>query len=320
MTSLTDTYRRYTYDLAKINLRAQKSPRAFIDSVEETFREDLDKIFEDIMTSEYRCRIIMLTGPSSSGKTTTAKILQSKFNKVGKTTNIISLDNFYIGKGKIPTLKNGEYDYESLEALDIPFIKSCIKSILKNDRCVLPKYNFLKGEREECFTELKADENSMIIIEGIHALNPIFIEGIQDTGIKKIYISVKQGVKDNGEKLLKAEDVRFLRRLVRDILYRGSNAEETLSMWDNVCAGERKYIRPFKYLSDYTLNTFHPYEISVIRNDVLGILLSVDSLCSEYSYASRIIAALKRFVPVDKELVPSDSLLREFIGGSSYEY
>ncbi len=320
MAALTDTYRRYTHNLEKINRQAQNSPSVFINSVEESFREDLEKIFEDIITSEQPCRIIMLTGPSSSGKTTVAKILQAKFYSAGKTTRTISLDNFYIGKSKIPKLENGEYDFESIDALDIPFIKSCIKSILQNGSCVLPKYNFSEGEREKCFTELKADKNSIIIIEGIHALNPVFIEGIETSGIKKIYISVKQGIKNNGERLLRAEDVRFLRRLVRDISFRGSNAEETISMWDNVCSGEKKYIRPFKYLSDYTLNTFHPYEISVIKNEALEILSGVDKSFSGYDFASRIIAALEQFTAIDKELVPDDSLLREFIGGSAYEY
>lgn len=320
MPSLHDTYRRYTHNLAKINLQAQNSPTAFVNSVEESFHEDLDNIFENILNSEQNCRIIMLTGPSSSGKTTTAKILQSKFNDAGKTTYTISLDNFYIGKKKIPKLRNGEYDFESLKALDIPFIKSCIKSILQNGSCVLPKYNFVKGEREDCFTELKADENSIIIIEGIHALNPVFTEGIENSGIKKIYISVKQGIKSNGEKLLRAEDIRFLRRLVRDTAFRGSSAEETISMWDNVCLGEKKYIRPFKYLSDYTLNTFHPYEVSVIKNDAISILSSVDKSFEDYDYAARIIAALEQIIFIDKSIVPSNSLLREFIGGSSYEY
>lgn len=320
MTSLQDTYRRYTHDLAKINFQAENFPADFINSVEESFREDLSKIFENIMSSEKPCRIIMLTGPSSSGKTTTAKLLQALFNNAGKTTHTISLDNFYIGKNKVPKLPNGEYDFEALEALDIPFIKSCIKSILKNGRCVLPKYNFTKGEREECFTELNADENSIIIIEGIHALNPIFTEGIENSGIKKIYISVKQGIKNDGKKILRAEDIRFLRRLVRDISFRGSNAEETISMWDNVCLGEKKYIRPFKYLSDFTLNTFHPYEVSVIKNDAINILSSVDKSFAGYEYASKLIVALRQVAVIDKSLVPEDSLLREFIGGSSFEY
>lgn len=320
MMNLNNTYRRYSYNLPIINFYAENQPQDFIDSVEVQFHEDLDNIVNNIIRLEQKCHIIMLTGPSSSGKTTTAKILKSKLDEAGRPTNIISLDNFYTGKKNIPKLPNGEYDFEALEALDIPFIKSCIKSILTNGRCVLPKYNFVKGEREDVFTELKADKNSVIIIEGIHALNPIFTEGIEASAIKKIYISVKQGIKNTDKKILRAEDIRFLRRLVRDTAFRGAEGEETISMWDNVCLGEKKYIRPFKYLSDYTLNTFHPYEIGILKNDALKILSEVDKSCEDYGYAEMIISALESFSSIDKELVPKDSLLREFIGGGSFEY
>lgn len=320
MVNLNNTYRRYSYNLPVINYYAETQPQAFIASVEAQFHEDLNSIADNIINSKQKCHIVMLTGPSSSGKTTTAKLLEAKFEKAGRETHIISLDNFYIGKKNIPRLPSGEYDFEALEALDIPFIQSCMKSILTNGSCVLPKYNFAKGEREDSFTELKAEENSIIIIEGIHALNPIFTEGIDEAAVKKIYISVKQGIKNTEKKLLKAEDIRFLRRLVRDTAFRGSNGEETISMWDNVCIGERKYIQSFKYLSDYTLNTFHPYEVGVLKNDAIRILSKVDKTCEDYSYAEKILSALEQFSAIDKELVPKGSLLREFIGGSLFEY
>lgn len=320
MMNLNNTYRRYSYNLPIINFHAENNPQDFIASVEAQFHEDLNDIANSIINSKQKCHIIMLTGPSSSGKTTTAKILESKFEEADRPTHIISLDNFYIGKKNIPKLPDGEYDFEALESLDIPFIKSCIKSILVNGRCVLPKYNFVKGERENSFTELRADKNSIIIIEGIHALNPIFTEGIEASAIKKIYISVKQGIKNIDKKILRAEDIRFLRRLVRDTAFRGAKGEETISMWDNVCIGEKKYIRPFKYLSDYTLNTFHPYEVGVLKNDAIKILSEVDKSCENYAYTEMIISALESFSSIDKELIPKDSLLREFVGGGSFEY
>lgn len=320
MVTLNNTYRRYSYNLPVINFYAKSEAENFINTVEEQFHSDLNGVAESIIKLEKQCDIIMLTGPSSSGKTTTAKLLEAEFEKAGRNTHIISLDNFYTGKKNIPKLPNGEYDFEALEALDIPYIKSCIKSILTNGSCMLPKYSFTKGERESVFTELKADKDSIIIIEGIHALNPIFTEGIDAGAIKKIYISVKQGIKNTEKKILRAEDIRFLRRLVRDKAFRGANAEETISMWDNVCLGERKYIRPFKYMSDYTLNTFHPYEVCVLKDEAIRILSEVDRSCEDYSYAERIISALEQFLSIDKELVPKNSLLREFIGGSSFEY
>lgn len=320
MINLNNTYRRYSYNLPIINFYAENHTQDFISLVESQFRSDLDNIADSIMNLEQKCHIIMLTGPSSSGKTTTAKILERKFEDFGRATHIISLDNFYTGKKNIPRLPNGDYDFEALEALDIPFIKSCIKSILTNGSCMLPKYNFTKGIREEAFTELKADKDSIIIIEGIHALNPIFTEDIEDSAIKKIYISVKQGIKNTEKKILRASDIRFLRRLVRDTAFRGSDGEETISMWDNVCLGEKKYIRPFKYLSDYTLNTFHPYEVCVLKNDAIKILSEVDNSCDDYEYAKNIISALNDFSSIDKTLVPEDSLLREFIGGGLFKY
>lgn len=320
MLSLNNTYRRYSYNLPVINHYAENMTQEFISSIEEQFHSDLNSIAESIINLEEQCGIIMLTGPSSSGKTTTAKLLEAKFEKAGRETHIISLDNFYTGNKNIPKLPNGEYDFEALEALDIPYIKSCIKGILERGQCMLPKYSFSRREREPIFTELKVEKNNIIIIEGIHALNPIFTDGINASAIKKIYISVKQGIKDDEKKLLQAQDIRFLRRLVRDTAFRGSNAEETISMWDNVCRGERKYIRPFKYLSDYTLNTFHPYEVCVIRNDVIRILSELDKSCEDYDYAQKIISALEKFSSIDKKFVPKTSLLREFIGGSSFEY
>lgn len=157
MVTLNNTYRRYSYNLPVINYYAENEAKGFIDTVEEQFHSDLDNIAESIMELEKQCNIIMLTGPSSSGKTTTAKLLKSKFESAGRNTHIISLDNFYTGKKNIPKLPNGEYNYEALEALDIPYIKSCIKSILTNGSCMLPKYSFAKGERDSVFTELKVE-------------------------------------------------------------------------------------------------------------------------------------------------------------------
>lgn len=320
MPNLNNTYRRYSYDLALINYYAKKKPEELIAAVEEQFYADLCAIVESITSLEKRCKIIMLSGPSSSGKTTSAKLLERELEKKDRNTHIISLDDFYTGERNIPKLPSGEYDFEALEALDISYIKSCIKSLIMNGRCMLPKYNFVKRQREPAFTELTADRDSVIIIEGIHALNPVFTEDIDSASIKKIYISVKQGIKNESKKLLKAEDIRFLRRLIRDASFRGSSAEETIAMWDNVCLGERKYIRPFKYMSDYTLNTFHPYEVCVLRNDALNMLSGVDKDCEGSPYAERIASALKLFSPIEKELVPEYSLLREFIGGSGFEY
>lgn len=319
MIILNNSYRRYAFDLDAINIHAKHEPKEFVYTVEQAFKDDVNDLADNIVEQK-NCKIIMLTGPSSSGKTTTAKMLETRFLSHGINPKTISLDDFYLGKAYVPRLPNGECDFESIEALDIPYIKSCVKDILEKGECVLPKYDFSKSERGAEYTRLTAEDNSIIIIEGIHALNPIFTDGLSKTAVKKIYISVKQGVKSNGKILLSASDIRYIRRLVRDTSFRGVTPEEITEMWDNVCDGERRFIRPFKYTSDFTLNTFHPYEPCIIKNDALKRLKDFDKNSRAYAFADKIYRAVQKFEEIDRLLVPSNSLLSEFIGGSIYKY
>lgn len=323
MLNLGNSYRRYALTVDKINEFAKASPEEFVREAEAAYRADVREIASKIYSSPEKCKVIMLAGPSASGKTTTAKMLAEELEALGSPAEIVSMDNFYLGEAKVPRTPDDKPDFECVEALDILTIERCIGELLKTGESDIPTFNFSKSEPTGKTVHVSLAGGKIAIIEGIHALNPIFTEHLKSTGsLKKIYISVKQGIHKEGIKgyFVTACELRLMRRLVRDHKFRGSTAEHTIGMWDNVLRGEKKYIVPFKYSGDITINSIHIYEPCITASESVKILEEVRPEHSEYEYARDLISRAKAFVPIDERFVPKDSLMREFIGKGKYKY
>ncbi len=320
MMNYLNTYRRYACDIGRINEEAKTNAEALVNLTEELYTHDLRWIVEQVLKSEGHHHVILLSGPSSSGKTTTSKKLCDEFMKHGIDVQLISMDNFYLGEDYVKRLPNGKPDFESVEALDIPLIKESIDKLSTTGECVIPVYDFSRSCRSDKTRTVKLGKDSVIVMEGIHALNPIFSAGQSKAKVMKIYTAVKQGIKNNEDYVLTNREIRFIRRLVRDYHFRKVDPEYMISMWDTVVEGEKKYIRPFRYTSDFTINSIHIYEPCVLKSLAIPILESISASNMNYDFACRISEALDRFETIDSSLVPENSLLREFIGGGCYSY
>ncbi|MBQ2153238.1 MAG: nucleoside kinase [Clostridia bacterium] len=323
MLNITNSYRRYSLTADKINQYALSDPAEFVRVSEKAFRSDIHDIAESIVSDDTRCKVIMLAGPSASGKTTTAKILQEELKSIGCGSEIISMDNFYLGEKNVPRTAEGKPDFETVRALNIEELEKCISDLLKYGQCDILNFDFATSSSLEERTHIDLHNDSIAIIEGIHALNPIFTQHIVSTvGLKKIYISVKQGIRESGRAgyLVTAAELRLFRRLVRDCKFRGSNADHTMGMWKNVLFGEKNYIVPFKYTGDITINSIHMYEPCVIAYEAIEYLEKVSQDSSEYEYAQDLIQRARHFVPISEVLVPDNSLLREFLGKSKFDF
>ena len=320
MMNWLNTYRRYACDINRINLEAEHNPEDLVMTVENIFRNDLRQITDRILSIPVRRHIIFLSGPSSSGKTTCGKKLAEEFELKGCRALLVSMDDFYLGAEFVKKLPNGKPDFESVEALDIGLMRKCVAEIAEKGECDIPRYDFGNSRRRSDTRHIKLDSDSVVIIEGIHALNPIFETIIPKEYLSRIYIGVKQGIKDNEEYVLQNRELRLLRRIVRDSSFRHTRPEKAMDMWGEVVDGEKKYIRPYRYTSDFTVNTIHIYEPCVLKSHALPLLYGIDSQSPHCEKAQHLIASLERFRDIDESLVPHNSLIREFIGGGSYEY
>ena len=320
MQNWLNTYRRDACEIARINREARENPEDFILTAEKIFHSDIRMIVDRILNIPVKRHIVFLSGPSSSGKTTTAMKIAEAFEKKGCHTIMVSMDDFYLGKEFICKLPDGKYDFESVEALDIPLMKKCVEQIAGSGECDIPVYDFPNSRRSGMTRHLKIEDDSVVIIEGIHALNPIFDDTIPKEFVSKIYVSVKQGVKNNEEYVLTDREVRLIRRIVRDFSFRGTEPQHVISMWGDVVDGEMRNIRPYRYNSDFTLNTIHIYEPCIMKNRAIPLLERTGPASYEGRVAARLKASLERFESIDGSLVPVNSLIREFTGGGSYEY
>lgn len=301
--------------LNDINKMATQNPELFVLESNKEYLENLESIAKRIYADEY-VKIIAIAGPSGSGKTTTAHILQEELKKLGETVQVVSLDDFYLSSEKLPLLADGSQDIESVNALDIPLIKKCFDEIIKSGKTFLPKYDFKSRTNTHDVKELDIGPKGLVIVEGLHAMNPLISDLIDRKNIFKIYISVNRSVDDqNGVQLLSSRQIRLIRRVLRDDKFRGATATQTLHLWNNVIDGERKYLYCFKDTADIQLVTFHPYELGVYRERFGKMRNTVNKNAPCYEYFIKTANALERFAAIDSSIVPKDSLIREFIGG-----
>ena len=276
-----------------------------------------------MMTDEIVARgakLVLVAGPSSSGKTTTSKRLAIQMMACGLHPHTLSTDNYFVNRVDTPRDENGEYDFECIEAMDTAFFRKQMNQLLSGEEVELPRYDFVSGERKFEGRKLKIGPDDVIILEGNHALNPILSEQIPDEQKYRIYVSTLTTIALDDHNFVPTEDIRVLRRVLRAYRYRGYTAIDTLRRYPSVTRGEEKWIYPFQETADATFNSALLYELNVIREQVMPILEQVDEREPEYSEASRLRKFLRYFTPVPARQVPPTSLIREFAGGSSSKY
>ena len=298
--------------LDEINRRMELSPDEFIERCEKNFKDKIDSLCEKIVSEEGRI-LVMLAGPSSSGKTTTASLLAEGIRKAGRSAMVISLDDFYLGKEVSFTFEDGTVDYETVKALDLPCINVTMHALLDNGEGMLPRFNFKTGSRDG-YTRVTVQEDEVIILEGLHALNPLITEPLSDETMIKLYISVSSRIADEKGILMSKRDMRFIRRLIRDYHHRNSDAERTFYLWNGVRMGEDRYLFPFSDRADVKIDSIHPYEVCVFRKEAEILLDSVAPDSIYYNAAMLLKEKIKKFTPLNTDMIPTDSLLTEFSG------
>lgn len=267
-----------------------------------------------------RVKLVLISGPSSSGKTTFSKRLSIQLMANGLKPYPISLDNYFVDREKTPKDEKGDYDYESLYALDLEFFNKQLQDLLHGKEVELPRFNFTTGRREFKGDKLKIDDNMILILEGIHALNPELTPHIPTENKYKIYVSALTTILLDNHNYIPTTDNRLLRRIIRDHKYRGYSAEETIRRWPSVRAGEEKWIFPYQENADAMFNSALLFELAIMKDYAIPILRNVPNNKPEYSEAYRLRKFLEYFASVQDKELPPTSLLREFLGGSSFRY
>lgn len=279
----------------------------------------IEKIGETI-AARPNVKAVLIAGPSSSGKTTFSKKLSRALEKNGMTAYSLSFDDYYVDRELTPLDENGEYDFESLYAVDIDLFQRHFSQLLAGEEIELPRYDFMTGKRVNSGKFLRLHSDTILIMEGIHALNHILTGSLPEDSLFRIYISGLTVAKQHDGTYLPTTDNRLIRRMVRDAQFRGTSAQATLARWPSVRRGENKWIVPFQTNADVNFCTAFQYELAVLKTQALPLLEKVPKDAPEYAEAQRLKWVLQRFHTIPAELIPSDSLLREFIGGSDFEY
>ncbi|MEG0909663.1 MAG: nucleoside kinase [Bacilli bacterium] len=286
---------------------------------EATFEGQLSNVSNLVYQNRKNIKIVLIAGPSSSGKTTTSKKLAVYLQTLGFKTHAISVDDFFLDRLDTPKLPNGEYDFESLRAIDLELFNKSLSDLTDGKKVLLPQYNFVIGKKEFKDNWLQIKENDIIIIEGLHALNDDLTIAIDRKQKFKVYISPLTQLNIDNHNRIHSSDTRRLRRIIRDNKFRGHSASSTLKMWTNIKEGEQKFIFPFQDSADIVINTALVYELGVLKTYAEPLLFSVEEDDPVYPEAIRLINFLRNFLPIPSDEVPKDSILREFIGGSGFK-
>lgn len=289
-------------------------------NVSEALQEKKISQIADTIAANDKVRVVLIAGPSSSGKTTFCKRLSVQLLACGIKPIQISLDDYFVNRADTPKDEKGELDYESLYSLNIPLINEQFNALFRGEEVELPKYNFQTGVSEKSGKRLKMSEHNILIVEGIHALNPHLTQQIPAEKKFKIYASALTTILLDDHNYIPTTDNRLLRRIVRDYKYRGCSAKDTIHRWPSVRAGENKWIFPYQEEADVMFNTAMLFELAVIKQQAIEILEQVPENCEEYAEAYRLRKFLRYFSPLSNKNLPPTSLLREFLGGSSFKY
>ena len=279
--------------------------------------EDIERRFH---AEENPIRLVLITGPSSSGKTTFCKRLSIQLLACGLRPLSFSTDDYFVNRVATPKLPNGDYDFDNIEAVDYHLLEDHLTRLMKGERVEVPEYNFSTGKREWNGKKLKLAGDTVLIIEGIHALNPLLTQQIDDSLKYKVYISALTSISLDDHNWIPVHDNRLLRRIIRDYNKGAFTAQETIAQWKNVCEAEDKWIFPYQETADVMFNSALNIEFAVLRTHAEIILSSVPKNCPEYSEAHRLLKFIHYFLPVSDKEIPPTSIMREFLGGSSFKY
>ena len=300
---------------------ADRTIRDYIRIAEAHQARKMASIAEQIYENREKVKLVLIAGPSSSGKTTSAKRLSIELMVLGIKPVAISLDDYYVGADRNPLDEKGQPDYECLEAMDIPYLNSQIQALYRGEEISLPVYDFKTGaRRDNAGKKIHLDRRMVLIVEGIHALNDALTFSIARDTKFKVYVSALTQLNLDDHNRIPTSDNRQLRRMVRDYQFRGKDAAATIKMWPNVQAGERKHIFPFQNTADAVFNSALDYELSVLKYYADPLLRAVKPSQTEYAESARLLSFLENFAPIQPQYVPGTSILREFIGDSEFKY
>jgi uridine kinase len=308
-------------NVGDFNIACQNNQSFNLIKVSEALHEKkVASIADMISQSAEKVRFVMVSGPSSSGKTTFSKRLSIQLIVSGLKPVVLSLDNYFVNRDETPLDEHGEWDFEHLHALDLSLFNQNLKQLLDGEEIEIPFFNFEDGKRYFKGQKLKLEEDSILIMEGIHALNPDLIPDIPADTTFKIYVSALTTISIDNHNWIPTTDTRLLRRIIRDYRFRNYSARETIARWPSVRRGEEKWIFPFQEKADVMFNSALLFELAVLKKHAEPILAEVPKYCDEYTEAHRLMKFLNYFVPIHDREIPPTSLLREFLGGSSFRY
>ena len=306
--------------IGDLNETVDKGLTTGLINLSEALQEKKIAHIADEIAARKSVRMVLIAGPSSSGKTTTCKRLSIQLLTNGIKPVPISLDDYFVDREKTPRGADGDYDFESIYALDLPLLNKQMNALFAGEEVELPKYNFQAGKSEKSGRKLRLHANEVLVVEGIHALNPELTAEVPEDQKFRVYASALTTILIDSHNYVPTTDNRLLRRIIRDYKYRGVSAQETIRRWPSVRAGENKWIFPYQENADAMFNTAMIFELAVIKTQAEPLLELVPENSEEYSEAYRLLKFLKYFRPIPYRSVPPTSLLREFLGGSSFKY
>ena len=288
--------------------------------ISEALQEKKIAQIADEIASRKGIKMVLIAGPSSSGKTTTCKRLSVQLAVNGIKPIGISLDDYFLNREETPRDEDGDYDFEHLHALNIPLLNEQMNALFRGEEVELPRYNFQKGKSEWSGKKLQLKGKEILVVEGIHALNPELTAQIPEEQIFRVYASALTTILLDNHNYVPTTDNRLLRRIIRDHKYRGVSAQETIHRWPSVRKGENRWIFPYQENADAMFNSAMLFELAVIKRQAEPLLEQVPENCEEYAEAYRLRKFLGYIRPIPEDQIPPTSLLREFLGGSSFKY
>jgi uridine kinase len=306
--------------IGDFNIACEQGFTSQLITVSEAIQEKKISLIADQIVERGNVKVILIAGPSSSGKTTFSKRLSVQLAVNGIIPIAISLDDYFVNREQTPKDEKGDYDFESLYALDLPFFNKQLQELIDGKEIEIPTYNFERGEREFKGKKIKMNENNILVLEGIHGLNPELTSQIPEENKFRVYVSALTSILLDEHNYIPTTDNRLLRRIIRDTKYRGCPAQETIRRWPSVRAGEDKWIFPYQENADAMFNSALLFELAVIRNQAIPALINVPENTPEYADAFRLFRFLLNIRSIEGKNLPPTSLLREFLGGSSFNY
>ena len=298
--------------LEKINSSVVYNKKDFISECEKVYSEQLAIVTDKICSLHGRV-LLMLAGPSSSGKTTTANILKRNLEAKGRSAVVISLDDFYRDQSESFYFEDGTIDYETVKSIDTEYVTECMENLLHKGKAMLPHFSF-KTKVREGYNEVSVREDEIIIVEGLHAISPEITDSLQKENMIKLYVSVSSRIYKDGRVLMTKRDMRFIRRMIRDYHFRDSSVEHTFYLWKGVRMGEDRYLFPFSKRADIKIDSIHPYEVCIFKDIAIKLLDHIGSDSIYYPTALELKDKLRQFESLSESDVPQNSLLKEFIG------